>query len=111
MLFRMTSFGANIVSEENFMATKIQGEARHLIVSLFSENDEPLQFLQTYFLAYYTKQIDMRMPYNNNLNENHTNVLFKVNLYLHDSKLAFESIPLENKDNYQLVINVDKTNF
>ncbi|XP_053592995.1 uncharacterized protein LOC103575583 [Microplitis demolitor] len=75
--FQMTSFGANIVSEGNFMPTfKIQGQVYHLIGSLFPEN------LQ--------------------------NMLLQVNPYVHDFKSALESIPLENKDNYQLVINADR---
>ncbi|XP_053595538.1 uncharacterized protein LOC128667851 [Microplitis demolitor] len=111
--FQMTSFGANIVSEGNFMPTfKIQGQVYHLIGSLFPESDQPSKFLQIYFIADYNEQINLRMSYNNNLNKNLItdlqNMLLQVNPYVHDFKSALESIPLENKDNYQLVINADR---
>ncbi|XP_053593876.1 uncharacterized protein LOC128667531 [Microplitis demolitor] len=111
--FQMTSFGANIVSEGNFMPTfKIQGQVYHLIGSLFPESDQPSKFLQIYFIADYNEQINLRMSYNNNLNKNLItdlqNMLLQINPYVHDFKSALESIPLENKDNYQLVINADR---
>jgi hypothetical protein len=43
----MTSFGANINSEGNFLPTfKVQGQVYHLVGSLLPEKDKHFQFLQ-----------------------------------------------------------------
>jgi hypothetical protein len=48
--FQMTSFGANIISEGNFMPMfKVQGQVYHSVGSLLPEKDKPFQFLQIYF--------------------------------------------------------------
>lgn len=51
-LFQMTSFGANEISEGNFMPSfKIQGQVHHLIGSLLPEIGNNAKFLQIYFMS------------------------------------------------------------
>lgn len=51
-LFQMTSFGAKVVRESNFMPTfKIEGQVYHKIGSLLPEQGKNPQFLQIYFIS------------------------------------------------------------
>ena len=45
----MTSFGANIIYEGNFMPTfKVQGQLYNIVGSLLSEKDKPFKALHIY---------------------------------------------------------------
>jgi hypothetical protein len=51
-LFQITSFGANEITEGNFMPSfKIQGQVHHLIGSLLPEIGNNAKFLQIYFMS------------------------------------------------------------
>lgn len=58
--FQMTSFGANLINEGNFMPTfKVQGQVYHQIGSLFPLNSTPA-FLQIYFVGDEKTESDIR---------------------------------------------------
>ncbi|XP_044597579.1 uncharacterized protein LOC123274154 [Cotesia glomerata] len=111
--FQMTSFGAKIITEGNFMPTfKVQGQVYHLIGSLLPEENKPFQFLQIYFISDYNEQANVRLNNFQNVNKNLIielqNCLHHVNPYVRDFKVALESIPINSRNNCNLIINADR---
>lgn len=109
----MTSFGAKIISERNFMPTfKVQGQVYHLIGSLLPEKDKTSKFLQIYFISDYNEPANVRLRNFKHLNKDLIvdlqSCLHQVNPYVRDFKIALESIPINKRDNYNLIINADR---
>ena len=109
----MTSFGTNIISEGNFIPTFIvQHQVYHSIGSLLPEKDKPFQFLQIYVIYDYNEQAIVKLNNFQNLNKSLImelqDYLYQVNPYVWDLKVALESIPLNNRNNYNLIINADR---
>ena len=59
----MTSFGANIIRESDYMPTfKVQGQLCRSIGSIFPNTNESAKFLQVYYLGP-EQQINQRQEY------------------------------------------------
>ena len=105
----MTSFGANIISEGNCMPIfKFQGQVYHVVGSLLPEKDKPFQFLQIYFVSDYNEQANVRLRkiWIRVIIELQ-DCLYQVNPYVRDFRVALKSIPINDRNNYNLIINAD----
>ncbi|XP_076290998.1 uncharacterized protein LOC143214169 [Lasioglossum baleicum] len=112
--FQMTSFGANVISEGNFMPTfKVQGQVYHLIGFLLpSENEIQPKFLQLYFIADYLSQAEQRAGNFTNMNiallRELQEMLHNSNSYVQSFKSAVDTLPAGAIPDLQLVIQADR---
>ena len=63
-------------------------------------------FNKIYFISDYSEQANVRLSNFQNLNKSLIMEL-QVNPYVRDFKIALESIPINNRNNYNLFINAD----
>ncbi|XP_066434063.1 uncharacterized protein [Eleutherodactylus coqui] len=111
--FQMTSFGAKQVVEGNCMPTfKVQGQVYHLIGSLLPSPEYQHTFLQIYFVGDEEEQINIRCKnasvVNHNLIRQLQRMLHDCNPYIKDFKSAVESLPSDDKDQFQIVIHAER---
>lgn len=108
----MTSFGAKIVMEGNFMPTfKIQGQVYHRIGSLFPASGNTHQFLQIYFISD-ADQISLRSNIVPNLIIEVISILKNVlnenNNLIKDFKYNLENRSLCDREDLKLIIHADR---
>ena len=95
--FQMTSFGAHIVSEGNFMPTfKIQGQCYHLAGSLLPVDGNQPKFLQIYFTAAMEAQRNQRCENYPNLRHDIVDELQNM-LHLHNNYVRSFKVTMERQ--------------
>lgn len=107
--FQMTSFGANIINQHNFMPTfKVQGQIYHRIGSLMPIEGEAPQFLQLYFVSDFNEQAEKRVQFSGTRIDiilNLQQMLHEKNSYIRDFKYALECQP---QSEYKIIIDPEK---
>ena len=108
--FAMTSFGATISRESNFMPTfKVQGQVHHRIGSLTSERSENARFLQIYFTG--GQEAMLRATINPSLDrgvlEALQGMMHDNNPYIKSFKSALEKFPACSKGS-KIVLSAEK---
>lgn len=95
-LFQMTSFGAKVIREGNFMPTfKVQGQVYHLIGNLLPAEGAQPEFLQIYFVSH-ADQVSLRSNLNPSLQIDLIDVL-QTNLHDHNTYIQSFKYNLENR--------------
>ena len=91
---------------------EVQGQVYNLVGSLLPEKDKPFQFVHKHFICDYNEQTNVRLRNFKNLNKSLIielqDCLHQVNSYVRDLKVALEPIPINNRNNYNLIIKADR---
>lgn len=107
--FQMTSLGAKVITEGNFMPTfKVQGQIYHRIGSLLPLPNKEPQFLQLYFISDMEEQARKRKDFTGTdlqIIKMLQEMLDKKNNYIQSFKFALESAP---SPDFRVVIDADK---
>jgi len=118
--FQMTSFGADIVKEGNFMPTfKVLGQVCHLFGS-YLPTDDVHKFLQVYFTESYQEELEQRCKIIPNIKpdiiDDLQTMLHKFNNFVKQFKMAKETVRQEElriviheKEYLQKIIQADTT--
>ena len=109
--FQMTSFGAKVVNEGNFMPTfKIQGQVYHRIGSFLPSPEREPSFLQIYFVGNDEKEAEVRSNLFPAIKSWLLTQLQKImhdhNQYIRDFKTAIENVP--PGQDFKVVIHADR---
>lgn len=110
--FQMTSFGANIITDGQFLPTfKVKGQVYHLAGSLLPSLPNDHKFLQIYFVGDHHEQATVRCNRIPNLDFNLVSslqgMLHEHNTIVRSFLTAVEQAP--PNENFEVVIYADKT--